>query len=78
MSCSQKDCQRLGLFRCDACFEDRCANHAKICDECGRMYCYSFDAMCHSAHLCVPPAKKPATIAEQAAAVVDARMRVNR
>lgn len=55
--CSQKDCQRLGLFRCDACNEDRCANHAKICDQCGRMYCYSFDAMCHSAHLCIPACK---------------------
>jgi hypothetical protein len=54
MRCTQKLCARPGLFSCDGCGEERCANHCKACDDCGKTLCHSLDSLCYSAHECKP------------------------
>ena len=73
MNCSQPRCHRPALFSCDVCPEERCANHCKSCDECGKTLCHSFDSMCYAAHECNPQKKAPETVME----IVERVTRVN-
>lgn len=54
MRCSQDRCDHPALFCCDGCSENRCAQHAKACNNCNGTYCSSFDSMCFAAHECNP------------------------
>jgi hypothetical protein len=65
MRCTQPTCARPGLFSCDGCYEDRCANHAKACDDCGKLFCHSLNSLCYSAHECMAPAEQPETFVEK-------------
>jgi len=55
MKCTEPNCHRPALFSCDLCGEERCANHVKACDECGKTACNSLDATCYAEHHCSPP-----------------------
>jgi hypothetical protein len=41
------------MILCEACFDERCLDHAKTCDDCGRVFCFSIESMCGPTHECV-------------------------
>jgi hypothetical protein len=52
MKCTQANCHHPALFLCDACGDERCIAHLKMCEDCGKPHCHSIDSLCHAAHEC--------------------------
>ena len=62
MRCTQANCHHPALQFCDSCGADRCASHARMCEDCGKTHCISFDvssyALCSAMHECGLPDDK--------------------
>lgn len=70
MNCSEPSCHRPAFVECDTCGAQRCVNHYKPCDDCGKTLCNSFDATCYAAHDCPQPTQLPETWIERVDRVI--------